>query len=59
MDVHILVPGKLSVQEGHDLCESVEKDLRVQLPHLEVITHLEPIEDPRAWDDVHLGRRSW
>ena len=51
VDVHILVPGRMSVQEGHDLVESLENEIRARLPHVEVLTHLEPLEDPRSWDD--------
>lgn len=51
VDVHILVPGKMSVHDGHDLAEQVEGDIRKRLPHVEVLTHLEPLEDPRSWDD--------
>jgi cation diffusion facilitator family transporter len=51
IDVHVLVPGRLSVQEGHDLCERLEKEIQARLPHCEVLTHLEPLEDPRSWDD--------
>ena len=51
VDVHILVPGRMSVQEGHDLVETLENEIRARLPHVEVLTHLEPLEDPRSWDD--------
>jgi divalent metal cation (Fe/Co/Zn/Cd) transporter len=51
IDVHVLVPGKLTVQAGHDLCERLEKEIQARLPHCEVLTHLEPLEDPRSWDD--------
>lgn len=51
VDVHVLVPGAMTVQAGHDLVEQVEADLRAALPHAEVLIHLEPIEDPRAWED--------
>jgi cation diffusion facilitator family transporter len=51
VDVHVLVPGRMSVQAGHDLCESLESEIRSKLPHVEVLTHLEPLEDPRSWDD--------
>ena len=51
VNVHILVPGKMSVQAGHDLCERLESDIVAKLPHVEVLTHLEPLEDPRSWDD--------
>ena len=51
VDVHVLVPGSMTVQEGHDLCERLEKEVQSRLPHVEVLTHLEPLEDPRSWDD--------
>lgn len=51
VDVHVLVPGSLSVQAGHDLVEDLEVRLHEAIPHLEVLIHLEPIEDPRSWQD--------
>jgi cation diffusion facilitator family transporter len=51
VNVHILVPGSMSVQHGHDLVEKLESDIAAKLPHVEVLTHLEPLEDPKSWDD--------
>jgi cation diffusion facilitator family transporter len=51
IDVHVLVPGSMSVQEGHDLAEDLENRIQARLPHCEVLTHLEPLEDPKSWDD--------
>ena len=51
VDVHVLVPGKMTVQQGHDLAERLEKEISGKLPHVEVLTHLEPLEDPKSWDD--------
>ncbi len=51
VNVHILVPGSMSVQDGHDLLEKLEGDIAAKLPHVEVLTHLEPLEDPKSWDD--------
>jgi len=51
VDVHVLVPGNMSVQEGHDLVERLETEISAKLPHVEVLTHLEPLEDPKSWDD--------
>jgi cation diffusion facilitator family transporter len=51
VDVHVLVPGGMSVQDGHDLVEGLENQIRQRLPHVEVLTHLEPLEDPKSWDD--------
>jgi cation diffusion facilitator family transporter len=51
VDVHVLVPGKMTVQAGHDLVERLENEIQGRLPHVEVLTHLEPLEDPKSWDD--------
>ena len=51
IDVHVLVPGKMTVQQGHDLVEKLENEITTRLPHVEVLTHLEPLEDPKSWDD--------
>jgi len=51
VDVHVLVPGRMSVQAGHDLVERLENEIQAKLPHVEVLTHLEPLEDPKSWDD--------
>jgi len=55
VSMHVLVPGAWTVAEGHDLLESVEQDIREALPNTAVNTHLEPIEDPRAWEDQPPG----
>jgi len=48
---HVLVPGHWTVQAGHDLCEELEHKVAATLTRTHVLTHLEPIEDPRAWED--------
>jgi cation diffusion facilitator family transporter len=50
ISVHVLVPGKWSVQRGHDLLERIESDIHAALPRALVTTHLEPVEDPAAWE---------
>lgn len=55
VSMHVLVPGAWSVQQGHDLLETVEEEIRHVLPDTIISTHLEPIEDPRAWDDQPPG----
>jgi cation diffusion facilitator family transporter len=51
---HLLVPGAWTVQQGHDLCEEIENEIRRALPHINVFTHLEPLEDPKSWNDQAL-----
>jgi cation diffusion facilitator family transporter len=47
---HVLVPGLWTVQRGHDLCQVIEQAIEQALPGSDVVTHLEPIEDPKSWD---------
>ena len=56
VSMHVLVPGHWTVQQGHDLLERVEADVRAALPHSTVFTHIEPIEDPTSFDDATLDR---
>lgn len=58
ISLHMLVPGSWSVQRGHDLVEEVEHNIRVAIGNATVLTHLEPVEDPVAQEDVALDRRS-
>lgn len=53
---HVQVPGRWSVQRGHDLLEAIEAEIRRQVPAAAVFTHLEPLEDPRSYHDETLDR---
>lgn len=54
---HVLVPGRWSVRQGHDLCEEIEQKIMAAIEGVHVMTHLEPIEDPVSWQDEPLDRR--
>jgi cation diffusion facilitator family transporter len=58
VSVHVLVPGAWTVQRGHDLLERIESDIRCALPEVEVLTHLESLEDPASWEDRKGGDAS-
>jgi cation diffusion facilitator family transporter len=55
--IHVLVPGKWSIQKGHDAVEKIEKEIRdiFDVP-VTVFTHLEPKEDPVSMQDEGLDR---
>ena len=55
--LHILLPGQLTIQEGHDLVEKIERDIRdlFNAP-VTVFTHLEPVEDPVSMHDIGIDR---
>lgn len=48
--MHVLVPGAWTVQQGHDVLERLEARLGAEFPDAEVMTHLEPREDPRSYE---------
>ncbi len=56
VSMHVLVPGRWSVQQGHALLERVEADVRGTLPHTTIFTHIEPLDDPTSFDDATLDR---
>ncbi|WP_296137950.1 cation diffusion facilitator family transporter [uncultured Tessaracoccus sp.] len=57
LEFHMLVPGRWTVQRGHDELEDLVDELCDAFPELQVLGHLEPIEDPRSYDDIELGPR--
>ncbi|HSC73996.1 MAG TPA: cation diffusion facilitator family transporter [Gaiellaceae bacterium] len=56
VSMHVLVPGRWTIQHGHELLERIEADVRTALPHSTVFTHIEPVEDPTSFDDTTLDR---
>ncbi|MEX0731978.1 MAG: cation diffusion facilitator family transporter [Aquisalimonadaceae bacterium] len=56
ISIHVLVPGDWSVGKGHDLADRIEQEIQSVLPGASVISHLEPIEDPRSYLDIDLDQ---
>jgi cation diffusion facilitator family transporter len=56
VSVHVLVPGQWTVKDAHDWAESIERDIRKAVPRVNVLTHLEPLEDPVSMLDQDLDR---
>jgi cation diffusion facilitator family transporter len=52
MQFDLLVPGAWTVQRGHDLVEEITDALIAEFPDIDVICHVEPIEDPRSYEDA-------
>jgi len=57
ISLHVLVPGAWTVQQGHDFLERIETDIRNTLVNVNVITHLESLDDAASWDDISPHRR--
>ncbi len=57
VSLHIMLPGDWTIQQGHDLAERIEADLRAALPGSVIFTHVEPIEDPVSLADIAIDRQ--
>ena len=56
MVVHLLVPGDWTVRKGHQLAEEVELKVIQAVPHSNIVTHIEPVEDPISEQDIYIDR---
>jgi cation diffusion facilitator family transporter len=56
MVVHLLVPGDWSVHKGHTLAEQFETQVLETISHVNIVTHIEPIDDPSSMKDASIDR---
>ena len=56
VSMHVLVPGNWSVAHGHELLEKIEIAVHLAFTNTNVITHIEPNDDPLSFEDIHLHR---
>ncbi|MEN1924848.1 cation diffusion facilitator family transporter [Luteimonas sp. MJ293] len=54
MEMHMLVPGEWTVLRGHDAMEDLVEKIVAEFPAMRVTGHLEPISDPRSYEDINL-----
>lgn len=55
ISMHVLLPGTWTIQQGHDLVERIESQVLAEFDHAQVLTHMEPMEDPRSYEDTQPG----
>ncbi|MDN5874770.1 MAG: cation diffusion facilitator family transporter, partial [Sinobacteraceae bacterium] len=55
--LHVLVPGDWTVRSSHDLVERLEARIAATLPNAIAFTHVEPLEDPRSYDEAELDSK--
>ncbi len=48
IDLHLVMPKTVSVEEAHRLCDHLERDIRDKLRHASVTIHVEPCSDECA-----------
>nr|WP_276534774.1 cation diffusion facilitator family transporter [Cutibacterium modestum] len=54
LEFHMLVPGSWTVKQGHDTMEDLIDEILKEWPEMRVSGHLEPIEDPRSYEDMDV-----
>jgi len=42
IDFHLVVPGQMSVEAAHTICDQLEKTIEAEIPSSEVTIHIEP-----------------
>lgn len=45
IDLHLVMPKHISIEEAHNMCEHLEKDIESRWPNTEVIIHVEPCDE--------------
>ena len=55
VDYHLLVPGNCSVAQAHDYEVRAGRAIEEVLPGVEITAHIEPVEEPLAWNDSRSG----
>jgi len=53
---HLLVPDDWTVHHAHQIAEEIEARISALVPHASLFSHIEPISDPRSYDDIELDR---
>lgn len=57
IDLHLVMPRDISVEEAHRMCDHLEQDIKGKLHHASVIIHVEPCSEKCERCPVHLERR--
>ena len=42
IDLHLVMPKNISIQEAHQMCDHLEDDLKSKLANISVTIHVEP-----------------
>jgi divalent metal cation (Fe/Co/Zn/Cd) transporter len=42
VDLHMVMPRNVSVEDAHNMCDHLEQDIKAKLPNTNVVIHVEP-----------------
>jgi cation diffusion facilitator family transporter len=51
IEFHMVMDGRTSVEQSHDLTDHLEKDLKVEFPRAQVIIHIEPAGEKESYGE--------
>ena len=57
VDFHLLMPGKFSLAKAHEIASKLEHDLESAFEEMDATIHMEPLEDPKSWEEDSISRR--
>ncbi len=55
IDLHLVVRDDMTVEEAHQLCDAIERDIQKMLPNADVTIHVEPESAFRSHDSNELS----
>lgn len=55
-EFHLLVDGDLTVRAAHQVAHVVEAALTTAMPELDVVIHVEPVDEQESWEGEELQR---
>lgn len=56
VEFHLLVDGDLAVREAHHIAHRIEAALLEAMPGVEVVIHIEPVDERESWEPEYLER---
>ena len=42
IDLHLVLPNKVNLEQAHEMCDHLEQDINNKLPNSSIIIHVEP-----------------
>jgi len=59
IDLHLVMPSHMSIEESHQMCDHIEQEIRDKLPHSSVTIHVEPCDEKCDYCPIPPDRREY
>jgi cation diffusion facilitator family transporter len=57
IDLHLVMPKHITLEEAHDMCDHLEKDMKTRLLHTDITIHVEPCDGKCATCTLKCEKR--